>query len=323
MIEQYKISIGDFPVRFTPEDKESQEYMEKRPGIGGSDIPKIFDLFPGSRNNLFLEKTGQKEKEDLSNVEAVEAGIMFEPAIREKFAENFPELRVYDTTGFVFSSPHYPDCYASVDGLIYHPERGWGILEVKNVSTYMGARFGKDTVPEHMNLQVQYYMRIMGVDYTYFAVQAGGQKKIYRHVKADKDLQDEIFLKAYDFLRRVHENDPYEEEEDMDEVIGEKGDVIVLDVDDLLLQRDTLLADKKVAEDKIKAIEEKVKSMMGEKTKGETMTGRFISYSNIAGRQSFDIKAYLAHYPEEEEKAKPFWKEGKPYRRLNIEKLEE
>jgi hypothetical protein len=323
LIEQFKLTIGDgrFPVKFGPKDKESTEYMEKRPGVGGSDIPKIFDLFPGSRNNLFLEKTGQKEKEDLSQIEAVESGIMFEPVIRNKFAENFPELRVYDTTGFVFASPEYPDCYASVDGLVYHPERGWGILEVKNVSMYMGARFGKDSVPEHMNLQVQYYMRILGVDYTYFAVHAGGQKKIYRHVKADKELQDEIYRHVYGFLKRVHENEPYEETR-TDEIVGEKDDVVVLDVDDLLLQRDSLLMDKKLISDKISVTEEKIKRLMGDRTKGETISGRHISYPEIAGRQTFDVKSYLAHYPEEEEKTKEFWKEGKPYRRLNIEKID-
>ena len=49
--------------------------MDRTKGIGGSDAKKIVD---GSWHDLWLEKTGRKEQDDLSEILAVQIGIATE-----------------------------------------------------------------------------------------------------------------------------------------------------------------------------------------------------------------------------------------------------
>ena len=57
-------------------------------GIGGSDAGTILGLNPYKKPyELWLEKTGAKEPEDISEKEAVKAGVYLEPVIAQWYTD--------------------------------------------------------------------------------------------------------------------------------------------------------------------------------------------------------------------------------------------
>src|SRR5579862_6273150 len=88
------------------------QLAERRTRIGGSDVRKIVD---GLWNDLWLEKTGRSEPEDLSWVVPVQIGIVTEP-VNVAFFERATNHRVF-ARGNVYRHPSYPFIGATLDGL--------------------------------------------------------------------------------------------------------------------------------------------------------------------------------------------------------------
>ncbi len=69
--------------------KDRSVWLETRnSGIGGSDAGAIMGMNPWkSKYQLWLEKTGQAEPEDLSGKESVYWGTVLETAVADRFSE--------------------------------------------------------------------------------------------------------------------------------------------------------------------------------------------------------------------------------------------
>ena len=69
-------------------DHEAWEKLRMQ-GIGGSDVAVIMGYNPWKKPyELYCEKVGLIEPEDLSDNEAVEWGVELEPIVAKKFSEN-------------------------------------------------------------------------------------------------------------------------------------------------------------------------------------------------------------------------------------------
>lgn len=89
-----------------------------------------------SRLDLWMEKTGRKEPEDLSGIEEVQRGIRMESAVRAVFTANHPELIVVHHPYDILYQKDRPWLFATLDGEtisrdIHHEQ---GVLECKNVT---------------------------------------------------------------------------------------------------------------------------------------------------------------------------------------------
>jgi putative phage-type endonuclease len=148
-------------------EHDSPEWHSARSGVGGSDVGAILGLNPWeSAYTRWAKKTGAISDEVRDNT-AMRLGREFEPAILKMFAENHPELSVFDDCGS-WRSAERPFCTANPDGLFQDENGVWGVIEVKT------ARFGWDNgLPANYRAQVMHYLYVMGLKKAFVVAVAG------------------------------------------------------------------------------------------------------------------------------------------------------
>ena len=94
--------------------------------------PASWNLPWKSNVQLWEEKTGITEPEDISDKEAVRFGKESEAAIRRLFELDFPQFHVdYDEFGMKANEPDCPFIFATLDGELTDQTGRKGILEIK------------------------------------------------------------------------------------------------------------------------------------------------------------------------------------------------
>ncbi|MED4116560.1 YqaJ viral recombinase family protein [Priestia megaterium] len=176
-----------------------EEWLQYRQtGIGGSDASGIAGVNKyKSKLGVFLDKKNPIVSNE-SPSEAAEMGHIMEPVIREVFKKRNPHLKVYQSN-FMWRSIKYPFMIANVDGLIKDPQRGWGILEIKNMSEYRLKEFGEEEIPIEFIIQGSHYMETLNLDFCIFAVFIGGNKYREFHLERDDAVIDALVEIEEDF----------------------------------------------------------------------------------------------------------------------------
>lgn len=164
-----------------------EEWLDYRKiGIGGSDAAAVANVANPKYNSRM--KVYQKKTEEFVTVEPpheyAEMGHYYEPTIREIFKSKNPHLKVY-RSNFMWQSLERPHVLANVDGLIYDKEKGWGVLEIKNLSEYRLKEFGEKTFPIEFQIQISHYLYCLGLTWGKFAVAIGGNK--YREYDIERN----------------------------------------------------------------------------------------------------------------------------------------
>ena len=97
-------------------DNRTDWLKARRKGIGGSDAASVLGISPWKSNvQLWEEKTGIAEPEDISDKEAVRFGKESEAAIRRLFELDFPQFHVdYDEFGMKANEPDCPFIFATL-----------------------------------------------------------------------------------------------------------------------------------------------------------------------------------------------------------------
>lgn len=117
--------------RMRPKGRE--QWLEFRhKGIGSSDCAAITGASSWkTANDLWMEKTGQKQAEDLSDNEFIQKGVRLEPAIREVYKAMHPDRKVtYHQTDMLYL-PERPFVFATLDGEVQDCNGRMGCLEIK------------------------------------------------------------------------------------------------------------------------------------------------------------------------------------------------
>lgn len=147
--------------------EERQAWLAaRRKGIGGSDIAAVMNRSPyGGPRSVWESKVHSVESD--IDPERAYWGNAKEPLIINRFREDHPELDVRRFDNLTFRLPAWPVAIASLDGDARDARDGGGrdILEAKNISTYARgweADGVEDGVPEHIRLQVLWYMGVTG-----------------------------------------------------------------------------------------------------------------------------------------------------------------
>lgn len=148
---------------------------ERKKGIGGSDSATIIGKNPYKSNvELWEEKTGRKEAEDISKKSYVEYGTKAEDLLRELFKLDFPQYEVKHSENSIIKHPKYPFLFASLDGTLIDKETGeMGVLEIKTTEILRSMQWEKwkDKVPDNYFCQVLHYLNVTGYSFAILKAQ--------------------------------------------------------------------------------------------------------------------------------------------------------
>lgn len=157
----------------------------RQDGIGGSDVAAIMGLNKyRTPLDVYISKVEEIPEMDLVDNEFIYWGNVLEDIVAKEFQKRNPEYKVFKSS-FMWQHPEHKFMVANVDRLLYHPEHGWGVLEIKTASEYRNGHFEGETIPEEYLLQTQHYVGTMGVNYSFLAALIGGNK--YKQFKIEKN----------------------------------------------------------------------------------------------------------------------------------------
>lgn len=182
-----------------------EEWLQHRKkGLGASDAGTIIGVNKWKSNvELWREKVGIQEPEDISHKSYVQYGHDAEPHLRALFALDHPELRVtYESPYKMIFSDELPFIFATPDGELEELATGrQGGLEIKTTEI-MNPRQWKewdDQIPQQYFAQVCHQMLATGWEFVYLLVQI---KWTDKKGKPRKDIR-EYPIERYEVLESI------------------------------------------------------------------------------------------------------------------------
>ncbi|PWM78637.1 MAG: endonuclease [Phascolarctobacterium sp.] len=146
-------------------------------GIGGSEAAVIVGMSRfKSPFELWLEKTGAAEQENLSDNECVYWGTVLEQAVADRFSE-LTGKKV--TKRGMLQDEEVPYFFANVDRVVVGENAG---LECKTTNAFNRDEWEGDNIPDAYYCQCQWYMGVTGADKWYIACLIGGNKFVWKEV---------------------------------------------------------------------------------------------------------------------------------------------
>lgn len=198
---------------FNIKDLDRREWLKcRQEGIGGSDVAAILGLNKyKSALNVYIDKVEElpevEEERSEKSKERLYWGNKLESTIAFEFKRRNPEFTKVQKSSYMWHHPEHKFMVANVDRILYHPEDGWGVLEIKTASENRSKEFD-GSVPEEYLLQAMHYLAVMGFDYAYFAVLVGFEYRQFK-VARDEELIEALIELEKDFwVNRVLAGDP-------------------------------------------------------------------------------------------------------------------
>lgn len=142
-----------------------EAWLERRgKSIGGSDASAIVGMNPYKTNvDLWMEKTGRVQPEDIWDKPYVQYGTQAERHLRGLFRLDFPQLRVEYVENNLWVNSMYPWAHYSADGWLYDDRDRLGILEIKttNILQSMQKEKWNDRIPDNYYIQLLHGFMVM------------------------------------------------------------------------------------------------------------------------------------------------------------------
>lgn len=325
----------------TPTKKlNHSEWLQLRQtGIGGSDISAIMGENPyKTAYDVYQEKTNPVS-EEMS--EYAYWGITLEDTIAKEYAKrnNVKVQRV----NYMLRHSEHEFAIANIDRAIINPEIAGKvsikkgtlttdkILEIKTASEYIKNNWGEentDHIPDHYNLQCQWYMGITGIQECDLALLIGGNKFRQYTIKFDPELFAIMIEIAQDFwennvLARVeptpttlaNAKQKYAKSlPDSTLELSENDDDNIAIIDRYVELKDQA----KQLDIEIEQAQVDLINLVGENENLAIGGEIVLTYKTSKGRETFDKKGCLKTYPELAEKFNQFTKIGNPIRTLRL-----
>lgn len=182
--------------------KNLEEWLQLRhKGIGGSDAGTVLGANKYKNNvQLWEEKTGRVEPEDISDKPAVIFGKQAESPIRELFKQDFPQYTVDYHEFYMYVNDEYPFIFATLDGEIKDDNGRNGILEIKTTTIQNKSQWDKweDKIPDSYYAQILHQLVATGWDFAilkaYIRYYRDGELRVaIRHFRVErKEVQEDI-----------------------------------------------------------------------------------------------------------------------------------
>lgn len=190
--------------------KDHAAWLEERKyGIGASDAASVLGMSKWKSNTeLWEEKVGQRQPEDIGDKPYVKYGHDAEPFIRELFALDHPELRVtYESPYKIIRNDEHPFIFATPDGELEEIETGRrGGLEIKTTEIRTASQWADwdGRIPQNYYCQVCHQM--LAADWEYVWLKArikwttkDGELRVNireYHIERDEALADIDMLRT-------------------------------------------------------------------------------------------------------------------------------
>lgn len=205
-------------VRFrqrTRVERESAWLAERGKGVGGSDMSTILGVNKyQTPYSLWLEKTGRAVHEDISGRWPVIKGNVLEGELRRWFRRRYPSISLTDGTGMSLISKAHPCMRASLDGVLWDEDRGFGVLECKTASAYRASDWhdvdGSLKAPDYYMAQVTHYLAVTGWSYGCFVADIGESEPVEVWFERDEDDIRAVVDAAEAFWGFVQRDEPPE-----------------------------------------------------------------------------------------------------------------
>lgn len=181
---------------------------ERKTGVGGSDIHKVFSLEPyGCARQLFLEKTGAEPEFESYESRMMTRGKKLEPIIAEEYEAKTG--RQVDVSPLILRHGSYREAMVHVDRLITDLERpGAGVLEIKTAARDEFFRMRRQGLSQSYILQLQHGMLVTGLKWGSFALLwPDGWQLLHFDVERDPALIEMILEGVIAFWERVQSGD--------------------------------------------------------------------------------------------------------------------
>ena len=149
--------------------------QERKYGLGASDAGAVLGVNHWKTNyQLWEEKTGRKEADDISGKPQVQYGHDAEQHIRGLFALDHPELKVtYESPYKIIRSDEHRFIFCTPDGELEDPDGRHGGLEIKTTEIQNGRQWleWEDRIPDTYYAQVCHQMLAAGWEYVWLRAQ--------------------------------------------------------------------------------------------------------------------------------------------------------
>lgn len=195
----------------TTENTREQWLAERMTCIGASESPSVLGINPfKSAFQLWAEKTGFTEPDDLSGNEAVEFGIRLERPVAEAFAARTGRrVEMWPPFSLVRDAErHYvsctPDAVQECNG-----RDSEGLLQIKTTSAFKAAEWA-DGPPLYYQVQVQQELHVTGFTWGTIVVLIGGQKLRWFDVERNDRFIAALLPKLDAFWQSVMNKTPPE-----------------------------------------------------------------------------------------------------------------
>lgn len=181
--------------------------QERMSGVGGSDVAVVVGISPfKTEAELYYEKRGEIEPEDISSKEVVHFGNVLEDVVADEFARR-NDLKVRRRNQ-LFKHKKHPCLIANIDRSVDGKQM---ILECKTSNAFMQKEWGEtdsDDMPDYYRVQVEHYMNVLGYNDACLAVLIGGNQYRQYWVQRDPELSEMLTEQCLKFWERVEKGNP-------------------------------------------------------------------------------------------------------------------
>jgi len=278
--------------------------------ISGTDAPIIMGASKWKNAyELWLEKTGRKEREDVSQKQSVKSGLLFE----------LPILKSYlDEIGVQYDESRYNQYQIDEIGMMHgHPDYllDDAVIEIKTTEIF-SLKDWETGVPAYYYWQGVHYMMLTGKDRCVFVAQIGmSQRKVYE-VWLDPDDAKALNDAEKEFVGCLVADTPpatIETEVPQFETINEMD----IDVERLCLAYQMVSNQLKPLEREQEMLKKQIKELLGDNCE---QTGNLFKVSNKwIEVNKFDADQFAKEHPEQYAK---YTKTGGHYR-LSIKEIKQ
>jgi len=219
--------------------------------------------------SVWFDKCEGQEREQSI---AAELGIVLEPWLLSKVPKWFEVNEGVAVD--VHSEPHmllhpdHPYLTCNLDGKILHPERGWGVVEVKTAGEWKRTEWGEDELPDAYFVQVQHQLCVTGWAWAAVPFLLGNRKFDVRIVERNETVIDMIIERAgifwAEFVEKKIPPAPIGEDPDTAtlKLLYPGGDEEVLDLSNMQAEYDRYKSLQETYKDTEKAMEELKQTFM-------------------------------------------------------------
>lgn len=197
--------------------KDRKEWLQNRKFIGGSDAGVILGVCPWKTNEeLWEEKVGIKEPDDISDNPLVMYGTFAEEHLRALFSMDYPQYHILHDDNAIITNDAFPFASASLDGELFDKDGEMGILEIKTATISSKAQKMKwegNHIPDTYYAQILHYFLVTEAKFAYLKAQLkyemdGEEPFLHtKHYRIEREEVEEdikyLAEKEQDFYERV------------------------------------------------------------------------------------------------------------------------